>query len=171
VTITIDELKSRADQQGLKYFVAPDRPALMMGFGGVAGSYQVIMLVELDGRFLQFRTVGYDKCPSEHPHIEAVLRVIGALDYKYRVTKFGWDPNDGEIVGYADLWLEDAKLTQQQFAMMLGSFIPAIDQGHARISKTMESGVDPEGSGRKGAILPTDTGGPGPRPTFDLPTV
>lgn len=171
MTITIDELKSRADKQGLKYFVAPDRPALMMGFGGVSGSYQVIMLIELDGRFLQFRTVGYDKCPSEHPHVEAVLRVIGALDYKYRVTKFGWDPNDGEIVGYADLWLEDAKLTQQQFATMLGSFIPAIDQGHARIARTMETGVDPEGSGRNGPHLPSDTGSPGQRPTFDLPTV
>lgn len=171
MTITIDKLKSLAEHQGLKYFIAPDRPALMMGFGGVAGSYQVIMLVELDGRFLQFRTVGYGQCPSDHPHVEAVLRVLGALDYKLRVTKFGWDPSDGEIVGYADLWLEDATLTQQQFAAMLGAFIPAIDQGHARIAKTIETGVDPEGSGGPGAGTSTGTTSPGPRTTPDLTTV
>lgn len=151
MTITLDELKSLADRLGLKYFLAPDRPAIALGFTGMNGSYQVIMKVELDGRFLQFRTLGYDHCPADHPHLEAVLRVIGALDFKLRVTKFGWDPSDGEIVGYADLWLEDAKITQQQFATMLAAYLPAIDLGHARIAKTLETGVDPEGSGGPGA--------------------
>jgi hypothetical protein len=151
VTITLDELKSLADRQGLKYFLAPDRPAIAMGFTGLNGSYQVLMMVELDGRFIQFRTLGYGHCPSGHPHLEAVLRVLGALDYKLRLTKFGWDPTDGEIVGYADLWLEDARLTQQQFTTMLNAFLPAIDMGHVRIAKTLETGVDPEGSGGPGA--------------------
>jgi hypothetical protein len=151
VTITLDELKSLADRQGLKYFLAPDRPAIAMGFTGLNGSYQVMMMVELDGRFIQFRTLGYGHCPSGHPHLEAVLRVLGALDYKLRLTKFGWDPTDGEIVGYADLWLEDARLTQQQFTTMLNAFLPAIDMGHVRIAKTLETGVDPEGSGGPGA--------------------
>jgi hypothetical protein len=171
VTITIDKLKSLAEGEGLRYFIAPDRPALCMGFGGASSSYQVIMLVELDGRFLQIRTVGYGLCPSDHPHADAVLRVLGALDYKFRLTKFAWDPSDGEIVGYADLWLEDATLTQRQFAAMLRAFLPAIDQGHARIVQTMETGVDPEGSGGPGAGTSTGTGSPGPRATPDLTTV
>jgi hypothetical protein len=171
VTITIEKLKSLTEHQGLKYFVAPDRPALMMGFGGTSGPLQVILHIDLDGRFVQFRTLGYGSCPASHPHVDAVLRVIGALDYKYRLTKFGWDPTDGEIVAYADLWLEDATLTQGQFAAMLGAFIPVIDQGHARIAKTIETGVDPE-IGPVISEFPTRTGSPGgPPPIFDGTTV
>lgn len=169
MTVTMDKLKSLVEREGLKYFLAPDRPVLSMGFAGEAGSYQMIMLVELDGRFLQFRTVGYGLCPTVHPHVDAVLRVLGALDYKFRLTKFGWDPSDGEIVGYVDLWLEDAELTQQQFSAMLHAFLSAIDQGHARIAKTMETGVDPEGSGGPGTGSSTGTGSPDPIP--DLTTV
>jgi hypothetical protein len=167
VTITIDKLKSLAEKQGLKYFVAPDRPALMMGFGGANGAYQVIMHIDLDGRFLQFRTLGYGSCPSGHPYLEPVLRVLGALDYKYRLTKFGWDPTDGEIVAYADMWLEDATLTQQQFTAMLSAYVPVIDQGHARIAKTLETGVDPEASGSPPPPMPS----PGPNRIPDLTTV
>lgn len=171
MTITIEQLKSLAEREGLTYFVAPDRPALLANFGGLTGSYQVIILVELDGRFLQLRTLGYGKCPADHPHVDAVLRVLGALDYKYRLTKFGWDPTDGEIVGYADLWLEDATLTQGQFAGMLHALIPAIDQGHARIARTIETGVDPDGSTVPGTGTSTGTGSPDPSTTPDLTTV
>ena len=172
MSITLDNLKSLATKEGLKYFLAPDRPALLMGFSGLTGSYQVVMVLELEGRFLQFRTIGYASCPVGHPHLDAVLRVLGSLDYKLRLTKFGWDPSDGEIVGYVDLWLEDGSLTQKQFASMLAAFLPAIDMGHERIARTIETGVDPggfgsgtgdEGLSRIRALLagkPGDAGGP-----------
>jgi hypothetical protein len=147
MAVTLDKLKSLASAEGLKYFLAPDRPAILATFGGLTGNFQVIMLVELDGRFLQFRTIGYASCPAAHPHLEAVLKVLASLDYKLRLTKFGWDPSDGEIVAYADLWLEDATLTQKQFAAMLAAFLPAMDLGHERIQKTIDTGVDPEGPG------------------------
>ena len=171
MTITVDQLKKLAEGQGLKYFLAPDRPALLMGFAGVTGSYQVLMMVELDGRFLQFRTTGYGKCPAEHPNLEAVLRVIGDLDYRFRLAKFGWDPSDGEIVGYADLWLEDATLTPRQFAGMLGAFLPAIDLAHARIGMTLATGVDPEGKTGSGTGTPNSPGTGGTPTTPNLSTV
>jgi hypothetical protein len=176
VAITLDKLKSLASAEGLKYFLAPDRPAILAGFGGLTGSYQVLMMVELDGRFMQFRTLGYASCPASHPHLEAVLKVLGALDYKLRLTKFGWDPSDGEIVGYADLWLEDGTLTQKQFKAMLGAFLPAIDLGHDRIQKTIDTGVDPEGAGggsdedtmrRIQELLRQASGGSGGKPQPD----
>ena len=141
--MTFEELKKLAEGEDLKYFVAPDRPTLMMGIGGLNGSYQIVVPLELDGRFLQFRTLGYQSCPSDHPHLEAVLRVLGELDYKLRLTKFGWDPSDGEIVGYADVWLEDGTLTQKQFSGILHCFVPGIDLNYPRITKTIETGTDP----------------------------
>lgn len=183
MTITIDELKSLASGVGVPYFMAPDRPALLMTINGLTGSYQVLAMVELDGRFLQLRTMGYANCRADHAHIDAVLRVLMALDYSRRLTKFAWDVTDGEIVAYVDLWLEDAVLTQEQFKAMLGVFIPVMDLGHDRIVKTIETGVDPEAGGGDDmmsrmrsllASLPQDTppGGGEPAPPVEsFPTV
>jgi hypothetical protein len=143
VSISLDELKSLLTAGGVKYFISPDQPLLMMTFEGLTGQYQMVMNLELDGRFLQFRTISYLRCPADHPHVDAVLRVLGQLDYQLRLTKFGWDPTDGEIVGYADLWLEDAPLGQAQFSANLQCFLSGIDLNHGRIEKTIETGTDP----------------------------
>lgn len=142
MALTLDQLKRLVDAQGVKYFVAPSEPTLLMNFGGRFGTYQVIMKVEVDGRFLQFRTMGYGLCPKSHPHCDALLQVLGALDYELRMTKWGWDPRDGEIVACMDMWLEDATLTNQQFQFLLSSFLPAIDLAHQRIGVALETGVD-----------------------------
>lgn len=141
--MTIEELKALVEGEDLKYFIAPDRPMLLMGFGLLNGNYQIGVSLELDGRFVQFRTVSYAQCPSDSPHVEAVLRVLGELNYHLRLTKFGWDPSDGEIVGYADVWLEDGTLTQKQFHANLSSLLPGIDVNYPRITKTIETGEDP----------------------------
>jgi hypothetical protein len=141
--MTFDDLKKLAEGEGLRYFVAPDRPMLLMGIGGLNGNYQIVAPLELDGRFLQFRPLGYASCPASHPNVEAVLRVLGDLNFKLRLTKFGWDPADGEIAAYADVWLEDGTLTQKQFAGILGLYVPGLDLNHPRIATTIESGVDP----------------------------
>ena len=138
-----DDLKKLAEGEDLRYFVDPNKPTLMMGFGGFNGHYQVVIPLELDGRFLQFRTISYHSCPEDHPHLEAVLRLLGTLDYRLRLVKFGWDPSDGEIVGYADFWLEDGTLTQKQFSENLHCFLSAIDLNNPRIGKTIETGTDP----------------------------
>lgn len=146
MTISVDQLTSLVKAEGLNFFVDPSRPAILLNFNGHNGAYMMVMLVELDGRFMQFRTIGYGSCPANHAHVDAVLGVLLEMDYRLRLTKFGWDPNDGEIVAYADLWLEDATLTQKQLAAMLRAFLPAIDLGRARINATMATGVDPEGT-------------------------
>jgi putative sensory transduction regulator len=138
-----EELKKLAEGEDLKYFIAPDRPVLMLGIAGIYGRYQIVIPLELDGRFIQFRTIGYQSCPSDHPNLPAVLRVLGELNYRLRLTKFGWDPSDGEIAGFADVWLEDGTLTQKQFSRMLQAFVPSIDLSHPRITKTIETGTDP----------------------------
>ena len=143
MTISLDDLQSLLNAGGVKFFIAPDQPLLMMTFEGLTGHYQMVMHIDMDGRFLQFRTIGYLRCPPDHPNLHPVLRVLGQLDYQLRLTKFGWDPADGEIVGYADLWLEDASLGQAQFSAMLQCFLSGIDLNHGRIEKTIETGTDP----------------------------
>jgi len=72
------------------------------------GTYEVTLTLQSDGEFLQFRTQGYASCPTDHPHFAKVLATLGHLNFQRRLTKFGWDPNDGEIMAFADVWLMDA---------------------------------------------------------------
>ncbi len=193
MALTLDQLRRLCDQAQFKYFVDPTRPALLCGVQGLAGRYQFVMLLDLEGQFLQFRTIGYANCAASHRHVGAVLRVLGDLNYKLRFVKFGWDPADGEIVVYADVWLMDGGLTQQQFARMLGNYLPSIDQNSVRISQTIETGQDPgeadpvellkaltEGGGsladrlRKlfgGKGKPEAKPGPGPTPEPDIEVI
>ncbi|MBU1492788.1 MAG: YbjN domain-containing protein [Actinobacteria bacterium] len=143
MAMNIERLRALCEGEGLKYFLAPDRPMVMMGFGGLHGHYQAVVPLELDGRFLQVRTVGYLHCPADHPHIGKVLAVLGHLNYQLRMTKFGWDPSDGEIAAYADVWLEDGDLTQKQFSALFKSLLPSIDLNYKRLTQTIESGEDP----------------------------
>lgn len=140
--MTVDGLRRLLDARGIRYFQDPNRPVLLMNFTGMFGTYQVIMLIDVDGRFLQARTVGYASCPKSHPHCDVALQVLGALDYELRMTKWGWDPNDGEIVAYLDVWVEDGTVTDAQFQTLLAIYLPAIDLAHQRITTAMATGVD-----------------------------
>ncbi len=144
MAMTMRRLKKLCKGEDITIFESPDHPRVTAGFKGTNGSYQVVISIELDGRFVQFRTVGYLSCPVDHPHVNTVLAILGSLNYRLRMTKFGWDPDDGEIVGYADMWIEDGDLTQEQFnAILIKSLLPSIDRNFKRLSVAMETGNDP----------------------------
>jgi hypothetical protein len=137
------DLKKLLDQKKLEYYEKPGRSEVMANFSELFGKHQIVIRLEVDGTFLQFRTLGFLECPKSHPSIGPVLEVIGELNYRMRLVKFGWDPSDGEIVAYADLWLEDNDVTLQQFDRMLGNYIFSIDLSRHRLAQTIETGEDP----------------------------
>ncbi|MFC1660388.1 YbjN domain-containing protein [Gemmatimonadota bacterium] len=143
MALTMERLESLVKAEGLKYFRDPDRDALMLGATGLNGSYQFLILLELGGEFIQFRTMRYHSCPLSHPQVDAVLRVLGDLNYRLRFLKFGWDPSDGEIVAYGDMWIIDGDLTQAQFGRMIKAYMTVMDLNYARINQTVETGEDP----------------------------
>lgn len=143
MAMTLDQIKRLLESEDIKYFVHPEREALLASFAGLSGSHQVVTSLELDGTFLQLRTVGWLHCPSDHPALSEVLKVLGEVNYRARLVKIGWDPSDGELVAYADVWIEDGKLTQQQFSRMLHNYVPVVDMAYGRLKKTIETGHDP----------------------------
>ena len=143
MALTLDGLKTLLEAVQLQYFIAPDRPNVMLHIQGTFGRYQILILLECNGEFVQFRTIGYLNCPADHRHLSEVLKAIGAMNYIRRLVKFGWDAADGELVAFADLWLMDSTLTLGQFHRMLDNYIGVADQACARISLIMETGKDP----------------------------
>ena len=143
MALTMNELKALLKTEGIRYFLDPDRPTIMFGVQGLNNSYQCIISVELDGEFLQFRTVRYLNCPSAHPSLTETLKVLGDLNYSKRIVKFGWDASDGEIVAYVDMWLKDNNLTEDQFSALIHNFLLAVDMTFLRLKNTVETGKDP----------------------------
>ena len=145
MAITLEDLKRLLDGEGLRYFIDPSRPLLMLGFAGAFGRFQFVISLENDGEFVQLRTVGYLHCLPDHPQIDKVLRAIADANFRYRFVKFGWDESDGEIVGYGDHWIEDASLSAAQLSQMIKSFASTIDMTHHRLERIMEGEEDPGG--------------------------
>ena len=143
MSISLDDLKALLAEDEVRYFLDPQQSAVLALFGGNHGSYQIVLAVELEGSFLQLKTIRYAQCPTTHPHCRAVLELLGDLNYSYRSTKFGWDPRDGEIVCFVDLWLEDATVTLAQLRSNLGILLRTIDRAFYRISGIMTTGNDP----------------------------
>jgi len=143
MALTMAGLRKLLDGEGLKYFLHPDQPVVLMGMGGLYGSYQIGISLQDDGRFLQLRTLGYVRCPATHEHLATVLRTLAEINFRVRFVKFGWDPQDGEIMAYADMWVMDGTVTQAQFNRIMANLIPTIDLNYPRLGRTMETGVDP----------------------------
>jgi hypothetical protein len=143
MALTMEQLKNLMKQEKLRFFLDPDNPRIMFGATGLNGSYQLVISLENNGEFLQFRTLRFLFCPEDHPNVTEVLKVLGAENFRRRLVKFGWDANDGEIVAYADIWLQDNTVTQNQFSRMMSNYLPVVDMAHLRIRKAMETGQDP----------------------------
>lgn len=140
----METLESLLKGENLKYYLDPARPAAMLGFQGLLGKYQFVILLEMEGSFLQFRSVELARCPVEHPYLSEVLRVIGSIDHQFRFVKFGWDADGGEIVGYGDVCLaNDGTLTPAQFKQILRHYLTTLELGAKRISDTIDTGRDP----------------------------
>lgn len=143
MALTMDQLKRLLEAQDLHYFLDPRRDAILLGASGLFGKYQSVIILEDEGRVLQFRSLGYLHCPPSNPNLLVVLKALGEVNYRYRGIKFGWDPNDGEITAYSDLWIQDGTITQDQFARMVQVFFSGIDMNYMRIGQAIETGRDP----------------------------
>ena len=139
MALTMSRLRSLAEEE----IFDPHGDPLNMRVRGLNNSYRVLTLLELEGEFLQFRTIEYHSCPLGHPSLEATIKLLAQLNYRIRFIKFGWDPSDGEIVAYGDVWLSDGDLTQAQFNRMRKSFLTHMDLQYLRIDLTIETGEDP----------------------------
>jgi hypothetical protein len=144
MAITVDWMKDLFKSANVRFLVDPDNPALMFGVTTPTGkNFMVRAAVEANGYFLQLRSVQFGNCTKDNPSLPAVLRVLAALNYKFRVIKYGWDQNDGEIAVYIDLTVADTTPTRDQVMSLIGYFIDMLDKSRDRIMKTVQTGTDP----------------------------
>jgi len=143
MAMTMEQLKQLCDEMGLRYFLDPRRTAVTFGLRGDSSTYHLLALLDLDGTFLQLRSIEYVKCLGGHPSLLAVLKVLGELNLATRLVKYGWDGVDGEIVAFGDMWIMDGTVTPNQFRRMLVNWMGSVDSAYLRLTKTIETGKDP----------------------------
>ena len=64
MALTMERLKSLLEGEDLKYFLDPAMDKIMLGATGVNGSYQLLILLEVENKFIQFRSMNYHSCPA-----------------------------------------------------------------------------------------------------------
>ena len=141
--LSMQQLQSLVDRQELRYLVDPHNPMLILDVRGTDGTYRFAISLQVEGQFLQFRSIGYLSCVPDDPHLGEVLKVLGSVNFRNRLVKYAWDPSDGEIAAYADVWIMDGTLTDGQFERVLHNFVTTIDGDYLRIKTAAETGSDP----------------------------
>jgi hypothetical protein len=143
MSITFQALQELVQREGFQYYVHPTDSQLIFGILGMLGTHHVSITLFEDGTFLQMRSVDSFYCPADHPRLGEVQTVLSALNTQYRAIKFAREPQQGEIVAFADHWIMDGTLTQEQLNRLLGQFLSKLDVGSHRIRVVIDTGCDP----------------------------
>lgn len=147
---SIDEVKGFFDEYDLRYMAHESEGVILIGFGCNAeettyrdsdGDAHLKLIIEVgeDGEFLRvFAPFAWrlDGCI----HKAAVLGVLPALQARYKMLRFDYDPNDGELQPNVELPLEDASLTSAQFHRAVHAVLHGTQQFDPVIRHAMQTG-------------------------------
>lgn len=127
MAITKEQVERALDQVGLKHHKVEDHILILMGAENT--NLQLLVGVFEDGEYIDVSALKISECDSDSPNLEAVLEVLAHANYRYRLTKFGWDPSDGEIRARTCLPIEDnTRVTAEQMRGLIGMLTAVVDE-------------------------------------------
>jgi len=147
---SIEQVKGFLDEHDLKYAVDAERDAIVLGFNidPEASTYRdddgdpyirLVVRVLEGGEFLTVfspNAWNIDGCVYQ----AAVLEALVAIQMKYKLLRFDYDMNDGEIRPNVELPLEDSALTSRQFHRLMQSVLHGIDRFDRVIRRALATG-------------------------------
>jgi hypothetical protein len=148
---TIQQVTGFLDEYELTYDVKEEYEAIGIGFSldessttyrdqdGDAHLQLVIRVVE-DGEFvvvLAPQAWNIDACP----HKAAVFETLVALQARFKLLRFDYDPDDGEIRPNVELPVEDSSLSSKQFHRLMHAVIIGVQRLDRVVRHAMETGT------------------------------
>lgn len=148
---TIQQVTDFLDEFDLTYDVKEEYEAIGIGFSldessttyrdhdGDAHVQLVIRVVE-DGEFVAVlapQAWNIATCP----HKAAVFEALVALQARFKLLRFDYDPDDGEIRPNVELPLEDSSLSSKQFHRLMHAVILGVQRLDRVIRHAMETGT------------------------------
>ena len=148
---TIQQVTGFLDESELTYDVKEEYEAIGIGFSldessatyrdrdGDAHVQLVIRVVE-EGEFVAVlapQAWNVAACP----HKAAVFEALVALQARFKLLRFDYDPQDGEIRPNVELPLEDSSLSSKQFYRLMHAVIIGVQRLDRVIRHAMETGT------------------------------
>ena len=147
---SIDEIKGFLDEFDLKYNVHDEEPVIVIAFRLEPGDtayrdkdgdpcLQMVIRVLEDGEFLAlFAPQAWNMCDCDHK--AAVFEVLSSIQMRYKMIRFDYDPEDGEIRPNIELPLEDAELTSRLFHRLVHAVMHGVKRFAPVIQHAMRTG-------------------------------
>jgi len=130
---TLAKIKNLLDGLGKRFFANDARDMLMIPCGCAGKTIHVILSLQNEGRFLQLLSKDFNATPKDGASSVALFEEMLALNFETKFIKLGRDPQDGEVVGYGDSWIEDGGLTAGQLDRMVGTFVSGMAEAQERL--------------------------------------
>ncbi len=114
-------------------------PKKQKGINAEHGAEQATLVVE-DGEFVavlapQAWNIGAS------PHKAAVFEALVALQARFKLLRFDYDPDDGEIRPNVELPVEDSSLSSKQFHRLMHAVIIGVQRLDRVVRHAMETGT------------------------------
>jgi len=147
---TISEIKGFLDEFDLKYQVDEERDAILIGFNcsNENGTYRdedgdaylrIVIRVLEGGEFLAvFAPNAWNIADSASKSL--ILEACVSFQMRYKMLRFDYDPDDGELRPNIELPLENSSLTSQQFHRLVHGVLHGVQQFDRVMRHTIETG-------------------------------
>lgn len=97
VTVDLAYLTKYLDRMGLKYEANLERGFAHMVMAGDHGKYDTYVVTNTESALAFIIISDYMTVRADHRNCDKVLRRLMELNWKLNVSKFEWDPTDGEV--------------------------------------------------------------------------
>lgn len=124
------------EAQNISYQCPSDQETVILTrFNNMNAKIGVIFFCTGDS--IKVRTHNLMICQPDDPHFEHVLHLINDINRELRFVKLSVDLSDGEVIGEADIWLEDQELSSAQLRTCLANFILGLDTIYPRLQRVI----------------------------------
>lgn len=106
------------------------------------GDLPTIFAVVRDGSIVQMRSLGLMRAEGQSYRRE-LLSALMHMNYEQKLIKFGFDPRDGEIVAYIDLYVGDSDITDKQLRRCIRTYEMSVTRARNRFQRIQSTGEDP----------------------------
>ena len=127
------------DRLGVTYESGDDGDWFQVHWQSSTGSFATCLLLEDGGAFLNIRSIGLPKAPSDPDGRAEMLEVLNRLNRRFRVAKLMIDPEDDEITVTSEAWCADAIVNPDGIAGPLQSLLRVIEESMKEILPLVET--------------------------------
>jgi len=130
----VDDVCKMLDELDLRYMADRDRSAILLGFEGDNGEYDIYILVNQEKAVVYIAIAHYIEVPASHPNLDQILRRLMELNWEFSLGKLEWDPNDGEVRLSHTFTTEDG-LGTQALGVVIGYLVAAADRHYPELAQ------------------------------------